>query len=197
LAFIRLQLNLATCDFAEGHTYDESNPNFKKVLEKAAVAFEEIHQKHRSLVAGLHARLWQAKCLQEIGELRKALGIYGELLSHSGGSKTMQGLQDQARQFRLICLNHDQRKDYVLVIGEAEDWLETAKERSQTTTGLGIRWELIRAQERRSKQADVPEAERKQLRQGALKNARLLARFDGGYKKSALAMIDRLSADDE
>ena len=198
IAFIRAQLDLALCDFEEGHTYEETDPKFKTFLGNAAAAFEKIHNKYRSLVVGLYARLYQAKCFQETGEVRKALGIYNKLLSHpAGSSTTMQTLQDQARQFRLICLNHDQRKDYVLAIGEAENWLETAKERSQTTTGLGIRWELALAQEQRSKQTDVPEAERKQLLQRALENARLIARFTGRYKAKTLAMIARLSTADE
>ena len=197
MRFLRSQLNLPICDFEESHTYDESDPNFKKLLVKAATEFEQIHAKYRSLVAGLYARLWQAKCLQEAGEIRKALGIYGELLSHPGRTRTMQTLQDQSRHFRLICLNHDQRKDHVLVIREATEWFEAAKERSRTTTGLGIRWELAIAQEQRSKHADVPEADRKQLQQSALGNARLIARFAGRYKEKSQAMIARLVSGEE
>jgi hypothetical protein len=197
MRFFRSQLNLPICDLEESHTYDESDPKFKKLLANAATEFEKIHAKYRSLVAGLYARLLQAKCLQEAGSIRKALGIYGELLSHPGSTRTLQTLQDQARHFRLICLNHDQRKDHVLVIREATEWFEAAKERSRTTTGLGIRWELALAQEQRSKQTDVQEEERKQLQQSALENARLIARFASRYKEKAQAMIARLATEDE
>jgi len=153
--YIRIQLRLPFCDYVESHTYDENDPEFKKLLEKAASAFEQLHTKYRSQIGGLYAQLWRAKCLEETGNIRKALDVYNELLQHSDPPPTLRTLQDRARHFRLICLNHDQRKEYLLVIHEAEEWLETAQDRPKTSTGLGIRWELARAQERRSKQADV------------------------------------------
>ncbi|MBT6157680.1 MAG: hypothetical protein HOH82_23730 [Planctomycetaceae bacterium] len=56
MRFIRSQLNLPICDLEESHTYDESDPKFKKLLIGAATEFEQIHAKYRSLVAGLYAR---------------------------------------------------------------------------------------------------------------------------------------------
>src|SRR5690606_252392 len=79
---IRAELDLALCTYEEAQTYDPSAPEFKKLLTDASLAFETIHTKYRSQVAGLFARMWQGKCFEEQEDLGKALGIYSELLRH-------------------------------------------------------------------------------------------------------------------
>ena len=58
----------------------------------SGLEFEKIHTAYRSMIGGLLARLWQGKCLEEIGQregIDAALGIYRELLLHDGRSSSM------------------------------------------------------------------------------------------------------------
>lgn len=192
IRFIRAQLDLALCTYEMAQTHDEGSTPYKQTLTQAAKEFTAIHEKYRSMVGGLYARVWEGKCWEEQGELNKAIGIYNELLQHPGQSETMQRLQDQVRQFRLICLNHDDRKDYQLVIQEADEWMKKRKSRLRTPVGLGIQWELARAQEALGLDRTLADEERNRYLRQALATAREINRYPGQYKDVSMFMIRRL-----
>ena len=199
IAYIRSQLDLALCTYAESQTYDPKAPEYAKFLTKAALEFEDIHTKYRSLVAGLYARMWQGKCFEEQDEIRKALGVYNELLQHGKTapgetpkprSRTMKDLQDKVLQFRLICLNHEQRKDYKVVIQEATDWIGRRLPRNKV--GLSIMWERARARESLGSVRTETESESNTYLNAALTDARYINRWPGEYKDVSASMIQRL-----
>jgi hypothetical protein len=146
------------------------------------------------MVAGLYARLWQGKCFEEQGDLVKALGIYNELLGHGGDnpSPALKTLQDRVRLFRLVCLNHERRRDFLVVIDEAEQWLKVNEEKSPSRTGLGIQWELARALESQARSEETDVFERDRLLQRALETAQAINRHEGEYREPSRTMIERL-----
>ena len=190
--YMRSQLDLATCNYEDAQTYDRGSKEFKEKLKAASLEFEEVHTKYRSQYAGLYARTMQGKCFEEQDDIRKALGIYDELLSHPGKSPGLIKLQNQVLHFRLICLNHETRKDFQLVIQEASEWLKRNARTSRTQVGLGIRWELARAQEALATDRNTPEAERGRLLRQALENVRKLNRYAGPYKDVSRSAIQRV-----
>ncbi len=184
--YIVAQLDLAHCLYEEAQASDQGSDAYKAKLRDAASAYEEIHSKYRSQIGGLYARTWQGKCYEEQDDIQRALGIYKELLGHPGTSETLVRLQDQVRHFRLICLNHEQRKDYQLVIDEAIAWLAAAKGRKKySQQSLGIRWEQVRAQETLGDDRNLSETDRKRLLTSALTTVRVIKRFPGQYKDLA------------
>ncbi|NQV27892.1 MAG: tetratricopeptide repeat protein, partial [Rhodopirellula sp.] len=184
--YIVAQLDLAHCLYEEAQTSDQGSDEYKAKLRDAAAAYEEIHSKYRSQIGGLYARTWQGKCYEEQDDIQRALGIYKELLGHPGSSETLVRLQDQVRHFRLICLNHEQRKDYQLVIDEATEWLNAAKGRKKySPQSLGIRWEQVLAQEKLAEDRNLPEKDRSRLLTAALTTVRVIKRFPGQYKDLA------------
>jgi len=190
--YMRAQLDLATCTYEEAQTYDVDSDKFKETLQKASLEFEELHSKYRSQYAGLYARTMQGKCFEEQDDIRKALGIYDELLGHPGSSAGLKRLQSQVRHFRLICLNHESRKDYQLVIMEADEWMKANRASVRTTTGLGIRWEMAQAQENLALARTTPELDRTRLLRQALENAREINKYAGPYKDVSNSMIQRV-----
>lgn len=192
IQYILAQLSLAQCTYEEGQTYDRGTDERNKLLVDASKAFDEIHSKYRSMVSGLYARMWQGKCFEEQGDLAKALGIYNELLTHEGSSSVMQRLQDQVRQFRLICLNDESKKDHLLVVQEAGTWVQLSKARWRTQVGLGIRWELARAYEALAADRTLSDADRDRLLQQGLDEAKFINRYPGPYRDVSTFMIRRL-----
>ncbi|MEW4487388.1 hypothetical protein AB1L42_04870 [Thalassoglobus sp. JC818] len=190
--FMEAELDLTQCKYWEAQTYDRGSEQHKKILTEAAFEFEKIHERYRSQLGGLYARMWQGKCFEEQDEIGIALGIYEEILGHEGRSDAMRSLKDSALRFRLICLNHEQREDYKLVVLEAEEWLRDARTRSRTDVGLGIQWELCRALEVLGVDRTLSETERRNNLTEALNRARTIARFPGELKTPASAMIQRL-----
>ena len=195
IAYMQSQLYLAQARYEEGQTYDEGTKERTDILMDAAKQFEEIHIKYRSIVAGLFARLWQGKCFEEQGEIGRAIGIYNELLDHGGpdATSTLQTLQDRVLRFRLICLNHEKRKDYQLVVIQAEAWLKRWRAKKSTPTGLGVQWELARAYEALGMQADLEVARSAAFLNSALTIATELAKFDGEFADLSNAMVQRLN----
>ncbi|MCA9024569.1 MAG: hypothetical protein KDA86_05115 [Planctomycetaceae bacterium] len=191
--FMQAQLDLARCTYEEAQTHDEDSAKQTELLNQAAVEFETIHQKYRSQIAGLHARMWQGKCFEEQGDIRKALGVYNEILEHPGDQ--LQNLQDQVRWFRLICLNDESRNDHQLVVEEATNWRNESPDRVRTMVGLGIQYELAKAQEAIA-QSDrsMPEALKTNTLNEALDNARAVARYPGPLKAPAAALVQKLMA---
>ncbi len=187
---MQAQLDLGRCTYEEAQTYDKGSERRQELLLQAAAEFDDIHQRYRSQIAGLHARMWQAKCFEEQDDIRKALGIYNEILEHPGQS--LQDLKDRVLWFRLICLNHERRKDFQLVVDEATNWRNEAKSRARTDVGLGIEFELARALEALGDDRNQPETSRKNNLTQALTHARTINRYPGPLKAASGAMIQRL-----
>lgn len=189
---IQAMLDLAQSTYEEAQTYDQDAKERKKLLTDAVEQFDQIHQRYRTYLGGLYARLWEGKSFEEMGEYTKAMGVYEELLTHGGDhpGDDLQKLQDKTRQFKLVLLNR--RGDHVLVTQEAEEWLTKNKQKTREPVGLGIRWELAQAQEALGDRRDTPEAEKQRDFRAALTNARLLSQSLGEYQAVALAMAQRL-----
>ncbi len=193
--YIQAQINLAIVTYEEAQTYDATVPEFKSQLGKAAVEFEKINNEYRSLLAGLHARMWQGKCFEEMGDITKALGIYKELLSHGEDHRgpALKSLQDRVTLFRFICLNTEQRKDYQVVVQEAGAWLKSNPGAERLSRiGLGIQWEQARALELLADKPDANPIDQERLYNQALVAARSVNRFPGEYKEASGAAIQRL-----
>lgn len=193
--FIQAQLDLAQCTYWDAQTFSKGTKERNSSLQKAAAEFEAIHQKYRSQLGGLYGRIWQGRCFEEQGDaegIRIALGIYGEILEHDGTTTAMRNLKDRALRFRLICLNYPERHDYQIVIQEAEAWLKDARDRARTDVGMGIQWELCRAQEAIGTDRNATETVRKAMLTQALNRARAINRYPGELKNPSSGMIQRL-----
>ncbi|MEZ6067367.1 MAG: hypothetical protein R3B90_17060 [Planctomycetaceae bacterium] len=196
--YIQAQIDLAETIYWEAQTYAAESTERKDKLTEAMLKFEELHTAYRSMIGGLLARLWQGKCLEEMGSkdnIGAALGIYGELLKHDGQSPSMIALQSKAQQFELICYNHETKQEYRLVNLKASEWLRDDRNRrvKYTETGKGIEWEQARALEALGGDRTVPENERTAFLNQALGIARGLSRRAGPYKAPSAAMVARLS----
>ena len=186
IQYILAQLDLANCTYEDSQTYDKDSEEYSARLIEGAKEYSTIHEKYRSQVGGLYARLWQGKCFEEQDDIQKAVGIYKELLGHPGKSDTMRRLQAQTLQFYLICLNHEARKDYQLVVDKGGEWLkeQTARQRL-SPTAIGIQWEMVLAWESLGTDRAASEVVKKRMLGQALTTVRKIQRYPGQYKDLA------------
>lgn len=196
LSYLQAQLQLAELQYEEAQIYDPGSKENRKLLTEASNAFEQIHIHYRSQNAGLYARMWQGKCFQEQDDIAKALGIYGELLGHGGGSPgpTLKTLQDRVLGFRLICLNHEKKADYQVVIDEASAWIKQNRSLLSTRAALVIQWELVRALEAKALAENTAASEKPRILEQALSTARAVNRYAGEFKAPSTAMIQRIQS---
>jgi hypothetical protein len=203
--YLLAKLDLAETLYYEAETYDRGSEQRKQALEFAIESerdddgngidgFTAIHDEHRSQIVGLVARLWQGKCFEEMDMIREAVGIYNELLDHPGSGEAMQQLKARALRFKLICLNHESRQDYKLVIEFAQTWRQDAGAMKRTDVGMGILFEMCRAEEKLGTDRTVPETQRSNYLRQALANANEISRYPGELKAPALALARRVSA---
>ncbi len=177
LNYVQTQLNLAILTYDEAQSYLPTDEEFPKILNRAVEGFEKLHTEFRTSIAGMHARVWQGKCFEELGRIREALGIYQEILSNPGSEPALINLKDTAEHFRLICLNHDSQGEYPQVIQESDLWI---KERAGTSRGggqrgsrdhQGIVWESIRAREGLAADTETSATLKKRLLLRAIEDA--------------------------
>lgn len=185
------QLAHAQCHLLEAELPGEKDVR-KRLFDAAFVEYEQLHRRYRSQVAGLYARLMQGKCSQETGDLRIALGIYEELLGHEGISPSLVGLKDRALQFRLECLNSDERKDFKLVEQEGATWLAENFGRAGSSSGLAIRWELCRALAALGRDPKCTDEERDGYLKRALEMSEELNHATDDYKSGTRQLIDQI-----
>ena len=185
--YMRAQYDLALCTYEDAQTWDRDSKNYKKLLTDASTQFETIHTRYRSQVLGLYARMWQGKSFEEQDDINKAMGIYNELLGHPGTSDTMRRIQDKVLLFKLICLNHEAKKDYQLVIAESDSWLRKRRPtQRRLPDALGVLWEQVRARELLAGQRATSKAAKDDLLTKALTSCRFIQRWPGKYKDVAL-----------
>ncbi|WP_437186428.1 hypothetical protein SH668x_003579 [Planctomicrobium sp. SH668] len=196
--YLRSQFDLAQCDYWESLTYPEVNAVRGRLLTRAGNAYGEIHQRYRSQLGGLYARLWQGKCyeaLKSVEGTRLALGIYGEIIEHDGTSPSLISIKETALLFRLNCLNSKFRKDYQLVEIEALDWLDSHPERAETAAGLGIEWQLVVALARMSEEKEWARDTQRDFQMRALEHAAHVASVPNDNQTDARQMVESTSAE--
>ncbi len=190
--YIEVVFDLGKCSYWDARTFDRESKEATGALQKASVEFAEMHDRYRNNTGGKFARLWQGKCYEELDQITQALGVYEDLLTLTPDTPVKAALYDLSLRFKLICLNHEQKKDYALVVSLAEEWLASAKGRTRSEVGNGIQWELCRALEQLGTDRTKAEAERAPELNQALSRARTLSRTVGEFKVPANGMIQRL-----
>eukprot|EP00913_Durusdinium_trenchii_P028504 g26732.t1 len=191
--YIMTEINLARCTYTEAHVYDKKDLQFKTLLTQAFKEFGDIHGRYRSLGWGLYARMWQGKCFEEQGEIGRALGIYGELLSHKGTSSLMQTIQRDALYFKLICLNHESKKDHQLVEIEATEWWKRNARYRTTATGLGLKYELAKARKILGTVSEqIPAKDKPKYLTLAKADAEFVAKYEGKHRLQAAMLLEQI-----
>jgi hypothetical protein len=113
------QLQKAIVDYEQGQTYPLGSKERTGLLAKSLAQFEDLYKRYRTQFAGLTARMWQAKCYEERGDLGPAMGIYNELMEH--GDPRLKPLQRHVGYFQIVLLG--KRKEYPLAVLGATNWL--------------------------------------------------------------------------
>ena len=61
-------------------TYPKDSAEYTKLITECVDGYKAVHDDYRTLLAGMFARAYQARCLQKLGKHKEALGYFGELL---------------------------------------------------------------------------------------------------------------------
>jgi hypothetical protein len=185
VALMDAELQRALVDYEEAQTYEPKAKQRSELLNKARLAFEDIYKRYRTQLAGLYARMWQAKCYEENGELGPAMGIYKELMDHT--APELRDLQRKVAYFQIII--DGKRGEYPLAVDQAAKWLNLFPSARNTQEGLGVQLEL--AKSLLAQLGDLSEKDQEQAIRRATDILQPVVRVYSPVKPEALALLKK------
>jgi tetratricopeptide (TPR) repeat protein len=180
-------LQAAVADYELAETFPADSPDRKKWLAAALEQFDALYKNHREQWAGITARMWQAKCYEEQGEIGSAIAIYKELLGHT--DPRVRELQRHVGYFYIVALGR--RKQYALAADEASRWLAAnpRREERRSAAGLGVLLELAKNID--AQMPGIAPNERPKAIGQIVEATSQVVRFASPYKKDALALLKK------
>jgi outer membrane protein assembly factor BamD (BamD/ComL family) len=182
-ALMEDQLQKAIVDYEEAQTHPAGSPQRTELLDRAIAQFNDLHDRYRTQVSGLYARMLQGKSYEEKGELGPAMGIYNELMEHP--EPRLRDLQRKVGYYRIIVLG--KRKEHALAADEAVRWLSANPNHHSTEDGLGVQLELAK-----NLVAQFPGAtdqEREQATRQVVERLSQVVRYYSPHKPEALKLL--------
>ncbi len=183
--YIACLLARAMVDYEDAQTYTTDPTPRNARLTEAQTAFNKIYKDYRLMTGGIHARMFEGKCMEEKGELGPAMGIYKELMEHK--APELRALQQQVQFYQIII--DGKRGDHALAVDRAADWLANNASARRTEVGVGVQLQIaknILAQLPQISEKDRDEAVRK-----ATDRLSEVVRYATPYKAEAVELINK------
>lgn len=178
-------LQKAVVDYEEAQTYPPDSKERAELLDKGIASFEGLYKDYRTQISGLTARMLQAKCLEEKGDLGPAMGIYNDLYSQNLRDPQYDELRRRVGYYRIIV--DGKRKEYALAVDEAARWLQDNPRQLQTYNGLGVQLEL--AKNIFARLPELNDADREEAMRKATDRLTQVVRFSSPFKFEALELL--------
>lgn len=187
LNLLQARLFAATVLYESSQAYAPGSAEWKQQLEAGAKKFGEIYQANEKILAGLFARMWQGRCLQELGDLTQAITYYEQLLVQPD-SDEFRDLKRKTLRSALECWIDDREKKYADAIKQGEAWLKQARgQEDLTTDGLAIHWLTALAYERQA--ATLKDPDKGKAEKAALEHAVVVGKAPGEFQRPAKELV--------
>lgn len=195
--YVQNYLAIARVLFEQAETLKGDEERYKAKLTEAAKAFEEVAQKYRSYSAGVYALLYEGECYQLMGDHKRALSFFKELLENQDNSTGVRRLKSQALARSIESwLTEDRDNGPDRSINAAEEWLKQSRGNEQEDPAwLDLRLQLARAYRQKSQAVSGKAASRAEG--DARKIARELARRSSPVQKEAQELLVALGVGDQ
>ena len=186
--------------YEKSRTFDNGSNEWKTALTTAAEKYGAIYKDYRTLIAGLTARLKEGQCYQELGDTKRALGLYNDLLGQPDELKALRPYKASAMYLSLECWISDTEKLYELATIQGAEFINA----SSNDELVRPEWQAVRyftaaANEKfaASFKPDVKgeELNRKQRAlDAAAENAEAVAGVMGEYQDRSRALLQRMGS---
>jgi hypothetical protein len=126
-------------------TYAVDSDDARNLYKAAADRYEAIYRDYRILIAGLIARLKQGQCYRNLGDTKRALGLYNDILSQPDELSPLRRLRVTAMHLSLECWTTPQEKLYELAFSQGEEYLNGVRpEEKLWPEWQGVRYQTAR-----------------------------------------------------
>ena len=174
----------------------EGSAERKKLLEDAAAEFGTIYEAYRRRTVGLYSRLYQARCLQKLGQELDALSLYTDLFDQPDTDPVFRDVKLQAMELAMRIWLDDEHKKYAEAVNRSTVWLRSAdREEQNTQRGCSIRLSAARANKMYAEYLDEKQpgnTQSAQLRADARDIALELTKVRNPYQQDARLVLAAL-----
>ena len=200
--WIVAQFHAALAGYETAQSFPEGSAERAEQLRSVLKEFERLYQRHRILLVGLHARLWMARCFEELGDVRRAVGLYDELLRHDPAEQqnatARTGLQQLQRKVRVHWIAAQNRLGhYRLAYDAAAEWLRRNRALRDRALKARALWEYAVAARELAKELPENDRQRRRLLREAIDAWATLAREESDYRELAVLELQRWGAAQE
>jgi hypothetical protein len=190
---IQARLYLATLLYEHAQSYEVGSAEHKKLLEESAAKYKELYEKYRTRLAGLYAGMWQGRNLMELGDFKRALGIFNELLAQPDQPEEFRVMKNKVLRLAMEGWNHGTQKLYEEAAAKGSEWIKAARvTEDRTPEGLGIRYytalALHHQVEAAGKDAKASEDNKRQVRE-LQSHALFVAKVPSEYQQLAKDLL--------
>jgi hypothetical protein len=176
-------------------SYPAGADESKNFLHEAADKYGAIHTRFRKRFSGQSALVKQGQCYQELGDTKRALGLYDLVLRQPDDKGEFRRLKANTMRQSMRCWISDAEAKCEIALDRGKKWLKDAtpgEERS--ADGLAIRYYLAQANKLLAGTlASDDAAGRKRALAEARKQAVFVANYEGERRDDAKKLLDELS----
>ena len=189
---VQARLLLPTVIWEIGQTYRPGSAEHKKHLTDAANGYAALYRKYKMFLAGLYARIWQGRCLKDLGDVKGALAIFDELLLQPDEPKAFRDFKARTVVLALETCLLPEAKRYKEALARAEAWLESARADEETSPdGLAIRYRAGTAALELAGPLAENDPQRREYQRTARRHLDFVSRFAGEYQQKAKQRLDK------
>jgi hypothetical protein len=191
---IQSQMYSAGVSQEMARTYPNGSDESKKDLQLAADKYESIYQGYRRRMAGLQARLKQGQCYREMGDTRKALGMYADILSQPDDKEDFRELKATAVYLSLEAWTSPTEKKADLAAVKGDQWLRMAHAaEDHKPEWLATRYFTAVAHKQLADALKPQDPKREQELAASKDHAARVARTSGPYQDAAKALVGQIT----
>ncbi len=184
---------LPKIQFDKSRTYPEDSKEFKQTVEAAVGGFTKLAKDYDDKLIGFYGRLYEGRCFQTLGDTKKALRSYEELVFQPIQDAVFRQLLTRAYRRRAECFRID--KNYDEAIRECRGWIKESRSNElRRPEWLALKYQLAGVY--LDKSGSLPKKDA-QLESNARRLLREVARETGQFQqpaRSALASLGQNGA---
>lgn len=177
--YLQTKLLAAAVLEEKADTAKEGSKEQKDMLLAAAKEYEQIYEDYRTYVAGLYARMYQARCYQRMKDFKEALTFYTDLLEQPDEPDAFRAIKTKALLLAMDCWLDPTQKKFVEAITQGSSWLD--KQRPNETSDpewLTLRLLVAKAHKQHADSLADTEKQKGESYKEAGKLAQVVARND-------------------